>query len=244
MQTRQALHELCPHDHFPPLNKIRLGSPHDGGYVVVDNSNFSGQTVLSFGIGDNLDLEMDLINRGAAVVYAYDHTIDQLPCTHPRLHWHKQSIHNWSSGVGVSLEQIVDAYNLRQNNNIFLKCDIEDSEWDLIEQTSENIWSLFSQMVIEFHFLDRMTDQERLNRMHHCWSKLAQSHACVHVHANTWGSFDFINQLPIPQVIEVTYLRRDICKLVPSFQLFPTSLDRTNCPHKEDYWLGSFRFLS
>lgn len=210
---------------------------------MIDQQNFANSVVLSFGIGNNIDFEMHMIKKGVSMIYAYDHSISQLPQTDPKLCWFQKAVHDTPNPNSVTVEQILAQHNLSSENNLIMKCDIEDSEWSMIEQTPESVWSKFSQIVIEFHFLERITDWARLQTMHRCWTKLNRTHACVHVHGNNWGPLQLVNQVCLPQCIEVTYLRRDLGQLTPSGELFPTAVDQPNCAGKEDYWLGSFRFM-
>ena len=54
---------------------IRIGPPHDGGYVLSRNLVENIDFLISFGIGDNYDFEKHLHRLTNCVVKAYDHTI-------------------------------------------------------------------------------------------------------------------------------------------------------------------------
>ncbi len=241
-EMRQALHQLCPHNTTPKLPKIRLVPPHDGGYVIIDDLE-TVDTLLSFGIGGNIDFEYEMTMRGIKTVIMCDHTIESLPREHPSFVWHKRAVSGTESENTVTIESLIKSHNLHNHRSLFLKCDIEDTEWEVIENTPSSVWEQFSQLVFEFHFFEWMRDPERLERMRNCWSKLSQTHACVHVHGNTHGPLQLVNGISIPQCLEITYLRRDRADLVPSWEIFPTSVDTTNHVGREDYFLGSFRFF-
>ena len=90
-QTRvlAALRHLVPYDE-PGIGKLRLGGPHDGGYVMLD-ALAPSQTVLSFGVGPTVTFDADMAERGHDVLL-FDHTVDALPQSHPRFRWFRQGV--------------------------------------------------------------------------------------------------------------------------------------------------------
>lgn len=55
---------------------IRLGSPHDGGYVVPRSAVQGADTLLSFGLSSDWTFEEQFRRiNAAAVIHAYDHTV-------------------------------------------------------------------------------------------------------------------------------------------------------------------------
>lgn len=63
----------------PSHTKIRLGSKYDGGYVIVDNV-CDYDLFVSCGISDNIDFEVDFLNRYKNVnCLAFDGTISNIP---------------------------------------------------------------------------------------------------------------------------------------------------------------------
>jgi hypothetical protein len=242
LEMRQALHCLCPHNTVTGLAKTRLGAPHDGGYVIVDE--LKGVTnMLSFGIGGNVDFESEMVMRGIQQVIMCDHTITKLPREHPSFLWRKQAVGAHDSDTMCTISRLLREHSLTDDHNLFLKCDVEDCEWDLIESTSSSEWAQFSQMVFEFHYFEQMLDPARFARVKSCLEKLAQTHVCVHVHGNSHGPLSLVNGIALPQCLEITYVRRDFSGLQPSWEIFPTSIDKTNRAGFEDYFLGSFRFF-
>jgi hypothetical protein len=64
--------------------------------------------------------------------------------------------------------------------------------------------------------------------------RLNLTHAPYHVHANNWGDFKIIANVPVPDVLEVSYLRRDRGMFKPTTECFPTHLDRPCHPDRCD----------
>jgi len=65
---------------------IRIGGPHDGGYVMVNNlENIEG--ILSLGIGPDASWDEE-ISQKVPLIHLYDHSIQELPATIPSAHWY------------------------------------------------------------------------------------------------------------------------------------------------------------
>jgi len=72
-EIKDTLRLLRPHA-VEGVKKLRLGSPYDGGYVVLDD--FRGvDTAFSLGIEKNATWDLDVAKRGITV-YQFDHTVD------------------------------------------------------------------------------------------------------------------------------------------------------------------------
>lgn len=56
-------------------NLIRLGSKHDGGYLVEKDSIYSAKTLLGFGIENDWNFERDFLAKNNIKLEAFDHTI-------------------------------------------------------------------------------------------------------------------------------------------------------------------------
>jgi hypothetical protein len=114
-------------------------------------------------------------------------------------------------------------------NSIFLKIDIEFSEYRIMEDVfhySDKICG----MVIEFHELDVVWEQ--FSRIMEAAKK---DFVLTHVHANNYG--DFIPGTKIPVALEVTFVNKNIIKekLQLSALRYPLSgLDYPNDPSKAD----------
>ena len=90
-------------------------------------------------------------------------------------------------------------------HNIFLKMDIEGSEFNWIDIINTDYLNRFSQIVIEFHW--------PYDKYRYCMvTKLLKTHLIVHMHGNNGPGLIKIGRqnLNIPEVLELTLIRRDI----------------------------------
>jgi len=74
------------------------------------------------------------------------------------------------------------------------------------------------------------------------FEKLAKDFAVVHVHGNNVVPFVAIDNVPTPQIIEITYANRHRYSFQECKEVFPTALDSPNIPGRSDLFLGRFAF--
>lgn len=224
------------------FSKVRVGRPHDGGYVMLDD--FTGvEAAYSFGIHDDVSWDLEIAGRGIDV-FQYDHTIGALPENNPRFHWERCGI-GASADAALPLTTLLDALvnnGHAQARELILKCDIEDAEWDVFGSTDPECLAQFRQIVVEFHWLQTVVEPSRYHKMLRAVSALTVYHQPIHVHANNYASMAFISGLPVPTVLEVTFVRKDGKAFRRTDETFPTSLDMPNLAGVSDYYLGHFRF--
>jgi hypothetical protein len=199
-------------------NKVRLGVNTDGGYVIADGLA-PYDLYISAGVSCEESFTRDFINTyhmNETNSFAFDGTIDRYP------HEYTSDI----SFVGKNISTVNDTHNtnldnlLSRHTDAFLKMDIEAHEWRWLMYTPylKNI----KQMVIEFHGVWDPNWSGNTNSLppgftHECFEKLSETHAIVHVHGNTGGGS--VNGLP--NVIELTYIRRDNHGLEKNTHSFP-----------------------
>ena len=220
--------------------KIRVGSAGDGGYIQLDDySNISA--AISFGIcnDDNWDLA---VARMGVPVYQFDHTIEKAPSTHPLLHFERKKAAGNPSADAVTIAGLVAAHSKLSAPDIILKMDIEGSEWDVLDNASSESLSKLSQIVCEFHGLERLYEAPFHARALRVFGNLAQQFAVIHVHANNNGDICNLANIVVPSVLEITFANRARYSFAESNETFPTPLDAPNRPDLAEIRLGSFRF--
>lgn len=224
-------------------SRIRAGGASDGGYIMIDRGlNFA--TMYSFGINGDVRWDLEMAERGCQI-FQYDHTIDALPEEHPNFHWFRQGIAAvpTSDGIMTSIGEILKAHRHEGCRDITLKMDIEDSEWEVFEHASAEDMDHFSQILVEVHKVftwdyTEPADREHMARRRAVLEKIDQTHQLVHLHANNYGSFGLIGGVSIPDVLELTYVRRRGHEFEPCDLSFPTDVDRSNKHGRADFYFG------
>lgn len=194
---------------------IRLGKENDGGYLVNVIDVKKTSRLLSFGIGSDISFEEDFIKINDCKIDAYDGTIEKIP----EFFKDNKVFHT------TNIEYNFHEYVYLDQNNIFLKCDIEDSEYlilDALIRKSKN----FSGIVIEFH---KVHDYARFNLL---TNFIAKTHLkLIHVHANN-NSYIETNDRFIPDCLELTFTSSD--NIMYTDIELPHNLDMPNTSQRNE----------
>jgi hypothetical protein len=222
------------------VHKIRVGRNFDGGYVMLSDLDRYTKA-LSLGISGDDSWDLEMVRRGY-VIHQYDYSIAQAPTQHEQLTFFPLKISTDSNAEEITLKDALDRLAADLHEPAILKMDIEGSEWDVIPHTNVHTMKRFSQIVCEFHGLNELSDPLQHDRIRRTFSAIYETHQPVHIHANNYGVIFNVDNIPIPDVIEVTYANRDLYKFKPSDDIYPTPLDQPNNPETPDIFLGTFKF--
>jgi len=195
--------------------KIRMGRNYDGGYVIYDGLNYD--LIIGCGISNDISFEDMFVDKYKCDSIVFDGTIKKLPKSKFNHKWNKQNVYQ---GTLNNL--------LNDNKNIFLKMDIEGSEWDFFKNVNlENV----SQMVVEFHsgFKYHKINMEILE-------KIEETHYLIHIHGNNFRKKQYkIGDKLIHSVFEATYINKKLCDNVENIKYeYDEKLDMPNNKKKED----------
>lgn len=220
---------------------VRVGGERDGGYVMLDVLRPPAVTAgYSFGVGHDVSWDVAVAARGIDV-FLYDHTVKRLPTPVPRARFIRTGIRGREpvAGQKTVAEVLADNRHLGRRD-LVLKMDIEGAEWPVLEEVSSETLESFAQIVVEFHGMGESLEARGHGRIEAALEKLARTHQPIHVHGNCYEAPVWIGGLVLPQVLEVSYVRRadHEGKFVPRDEVFPTELDRSNLPHIPDLFLG------
>jgi hypothetical protein len=215
---------------------VRVGKNNDGGYLLNKNDILKSECLLSFGIKDDWSFEDQFLKIKDCPLFGYDNSVNDDMLKDKVLY---ESYKEFFTGTKQHITKNIGKYD-RENelsflsviknkgNNIFLKCDIEGCEYDILNDILMHT-KLFSGIVIEFHDIQ---DNFKLNEMANFVSKLDQK--LVHVHINNCSYIQIGENQYIPSVVELSFTSSDNIKLKKHI-IFPNSLDMPNCPEREDF---------
>jgi hypothetical protein len=220
--------------------KVRVGTNGDGGYVQLDDLEGISHA-FSFGVGDNDDWDLAMAKAGIPVEQ-FDHSVERAPSNHPLLHFHRKMISIGAAAESATVCELVGAHSKFAAPDLILKMDIEDSEWDVFDHTPDAVLAKFAQIVCEFHNLSYLTDSLFRARARRVFEKLDKHFAPVHVHGNNCCPMVNVCNIPLPDLLEVTFASRARYTFVEDNETFPTPLDAPNCPKLASIMLGTFRF--
>jgi hypothetical protein len=222
---------------------VRVGGSYDGGYVLVDNFQMGKvDAAYSFGIGNDVSWDEDIANLGIDV-FMFDRSINRFPKNNLKFHCFKKNVTGYEKGANLqTLHELIVENGHALCKNLIMKMDIEGCEWDVFEETASEIIDQFSQLVVEFHGLPAAVYDKSYLSVVNVLKKIKQTHQSIHVHANGAGIPLRIGSLVLPEMLEVTYIRRIdvIDKLIANTRQFPTELDQPTIKGWPDLYLGTF----
>ena len=153
-----------------------------------------------------------------------------------RHHHLRKMVGTRDDDVGVTLATLIrmaDSVDATAPPDIFLKMDIEGSEYDCLDDILRHAGRIRC-IAAEFHHLDTRTDD--FNR---AIAALAQHFHLVHIHGNNFSRFDTRTQFP--SAVEITWVNKSLVAepVSPSALGYPvTGLDFPNDSHAPDHPLS------
>ncbi len=225
-------------------NFIRVGKKNDGGYVMLNNDLFKNSNIAySFGISNDTSWDETIAKYGKHI-FMYDHTIDNLPNHHSNFHFFKIGLTGTKTASNLkTIEELISINNHQNENNLLMKMDIEDCEWDVFKAVKSETLNQFSQIAIEFHNLSPYVDNDKYDLIIDVLNKINLTHQSVHIHANSDISVPHMMlNLVLPELLEVTFVRKiDMNDLFEeNNQIYPSALDESTFYSYPDLFIGKF----
>ena len=192
---------------------VRIGPPRDGGYLVPDD--LAGiDACFSPGTNNVKRFEDELATRYRIRSFMCDRTSDVEKLRTPLIDGFQTFEKKW-----LDVEPSEDDLDIndwvresaRQDRDLLLQMDIEGAEYRNLLHATEDTLARFRIVVVELHALSllgqaRFADGVFLPAL----ERLGRRFACVHAHPNNCcGSTSLGDGLVVPNVVEVTFLRRD-----------------------------------
>lgn len=214
--------------------KIRIGRPYDGGYVVFDLQG-GYDAIISGGIANDISFEKAVLGYHPVPCFAYDGTINHLPENDPRITFIRKNVGEVENETLSNLHGTLEPYS-----NVFMKIDIEGHEFRLFPTFSENQMKKIKQLVLEIHtpadiqlypeyykgLLD-ITNEHMFSML----KKINRTHTLVHLHPNNGCKTHWVDGIMLPNVFECTFIRNDFVHTKhPNTELIPLSIDMPNVP--------------
>jgi hypothetical protein len=222
--------------------KTRIGGDADGGYVMLDCIR-PAAPVLSYGVGPDITFDLAMAERGHQVT-AFDHTVETMPGAHENLRWVREGIGERDTPEKhLATLATHAARHAEAGEDMILKLDVEGAEWHALLAAPDALLARFQQIVGEFHSFESIAHAGGLGLRREVLQKLLRQFALVHVHSNNSQPFFTVHGMPVSNLLELSFVRRDVCRTVPSTALFPTALDRPCNPRLPEHRLWFYPFL-
>lgn len=226
---------------------IRMGSDHDGGYLVDPKSIEQSNALIALGVGRNWSFEKDFLERKSVRIHAYDYSIglgywikhflkrvlavligrfsDPFDAVKLFLEFKiffKDSAVLYLEKVGTAPgcdTNLKKALDKLDRAPLFLKVDIEGYEYQILEEIIRCKDDLTG-LVIEFHSVS-----DNIEQIEDFINKIGIT--LIHIHPNN----NRLDEEGDPKAIELTFSKNPT-KLEDKF-IHPHALDQNNVPRKD-----------
>ena len=233
----------------------RIGSKHDGGYLIEHSSLENTEFLISFGISTNWDFEKDFIRYKNINFLAFDGSIDEKfwkkneKAAYEKLKRLsfiryikfkiiKKTFHQFfnennliTKYISKTLENSItflDVLNLcKSKNNLFFKIDIEGSEYEILNDLIRYQEKIIG-LAIEFHECNK-NYEKIISFIKKFNLKL------VHIHAN---NYDDNTEYKIPNTLEISFSKDPIP--IKKFTGLPHKLDSPNRARNKEIKLNFY----
>tara|TARA_Y100001970_G_scaffold294353_1_gene451303 strand:- start:3110 stop:3919 length:810 start_codon:yes stop_codon:yes gene_type:complete len=231
-QIIKTLNKLKPYDLGYDL--IRVGSSNDGGYLLPNIFN-EIEICFSPGTGQNTEFEKDILKKDIKTFLA-DGTINEKDINLKNFHFTKKNLASFESEKTITLENWINSH-AKDKSNLLLQMDIESSEYEVIQATKQDCLKQFKIIIIEFHYLEKINNYFFYQVFNNTIDKLLLNFEISHVHSNNCQGSYSVNGIDLPTAIEVTFLRKDLCKYKKNINTKIHKLDQKNIAHLSDVFL-------
>ncbi len=226
--------ELLAPRQFTRVPLERLGSLHDGGYVLPRSLPHECAGVVSIGVGDNNDVDVALAERGLQV-HAWDHTVADVPTAHPMIAFHRMGLGEGSASL-LTLNEITEASFGPTSGSLALMLDVEGAEWEALGRAQDSDLDRFALISLEMHGLgDLLVDPNPILAV---LRRLHQRFVPVAVHPNNYGAVWTLGGVELCDALEVTYVSRQSVQGDGVPGNCPAALLSPCCPDLPDVHLG------
>ena len=191
--------------HFANSRLLRIGDPNDGGYILDSNLE-SLDLCLSFGIGNNMRFE-DEISGYVKRVLMFDHTIQTPILSNRNMTFLKKGLGLRSTSELFTLSEVLQLAS--PFTDAILKMDIEGAEVEILANFPADSLIFFRQITLELHGLHSIGKDKYFSTLVKCLENLNVNHSLISAHPNNWGKFVVVEGSPFPDVLELTYLRKN-----------------------------------
>jgi hypothetical protein len=220
---REYLDKFQPVENGVPL--IRIGGGGDGGYLIPDD--LLGITEC-FSPGSDLlwNFERDLAEK----YEIRSHICDDITKRPRDLTEFQVFTPLWlgkvTRGNLISLPDWISNSKVNPHEDFLLQIDIEGAEWDVLSHLDPPTLSKFRIIVVEFHFLSQLRNRLAFEKIFKpALDQLHELFDVVHSHPNNCCGYFVNDGINFPQVIEVTFHRKDRAIHNFGFRKIPNSSD-------------------
>jgi hypothetical protein len=200
----------------------RYGSANDGGYLLP--ADLDGiAACFSPGVSDNASFESDLLQRTGIPSHLADFSVEGPPAGFVPRTFTKKYIGATDDNTYMTMDRWVRATD-----------DFRSGRDLLLLATSDEVLSRFRVIALEVHHGEAWGSQAFYRIAEALFAKLLRHFVVVHNHVNNYGGVVDVGGFVVPDVFELTLLRRDRAKALGYCRSFPHPLDAPNNKRRKE----------
>lgn len=218
---------------------IRLGDDNDGGYIVPDD--LAGvKYCFSAGVGNLIKFEEDCFQKYKIKSFLCDFNNIKNPKIINHFDFTRKKITSFDNEENLTLNSWIKS-KIKKSDEFILKIDIEGSEYEALLNIDEENLKKTRILIVEFHSLRDLRNKSFYQIYNNLINKLQIFFYIVHLHPNNAGKNIKIHDYEIPDLLEVTFLRKNrISRIVKNNKAYPLRIDQKCVKNKKEVFLASY----
>lgn len=121
-----------------------------------------------------------------------------------------------------------------------LYVDLNGGELDFIERIDSELLGKFDQLVVVMYDMANLHAANFLQAASKACDKIESDFCCVHIHARNTGGLCSVQNVAIPNIVELTFANKRKFQFVDSDEVYPTPIDTQTTEELPDIYLGNF----
>ena len=215
------------------IDLIRLGENNDGGYLIPDDLH-GVEKNYSAGVGFLTGFEKDLEEKFSIHSSLLDFNEINKEILPKNSLFQKKKLSLENKSTEISINQWID----KNDKEIILKIDIEGDEYPILANISDHNLRKVRILIIEFHDLRNLRNNSFFSFFEKIFSRLNTIFYPCHLHVNNTSKVKNINNLEIPDMIEMTFIRKDrVSNFSNEFVRLPHILDQKTVLNKNEIFI-------
>lgn len=222
-------------ENYVSVDLIRIGSKGDGGYLVPDDIE-GIQHCFSPGVDSTADFEGDLSKIYGIKSFMADASVSAPPFHDSNFDFEAKFLGSSDAREYTTLSTWLEDKVDHDDNDLLLQMNIEGAEYGILTETDTSTLKRFRIVVIEFHSLYKLFDENFLSSISAIFEKFYKNFFIAHVHPNNHERIISYGDVAVPNVIEVTFIRKDRVDACASNApiILPHAFDIANKTRKKD----------
>ena len=182
----------------------RYGGAGDGSYIIPTDIVNKKSFLVSGGLGDNNNFEIQLARSGIKG-FQIDNSISKPPKNHKNLNFVSKTLGALDDKESISLKTLIN--NVSKDKSIGVKLDIEGGELEALRNLPNNILQRITCLSMELHSISSLHDNNQILEMLKYLN--TSGFRSIYLQANNGCLTYTMSGYLIPDNIEVTFVKKN-----------------------------------